>query len=243
MKRIPIFSIALLASATSIIALLGASAYAADLPQRPVYKQPAPMIVAPVYNWTGCYVGGNLGAAWGRAEFSDTYNGTASGTNSGFAGGLQIGCDYQIGQFVIGARNLFDWTDLNSGVAFGSGSLAGYTGNSKTTWFDTLTARGGFLLQPNILLYVQGGAAWMQSSQYVNNPLGVQVGQISNNKTGWTIGGGAEWMFVPQWSVFLEYNYMDFGSSSGTVAVGATAYSVNVKNDAQNVLVGLNYKF
>ena len=237
MEKMRLTSIALLASA----ALLGASANAADLPQKPLYHPPVAM--APIYNWTGCYIGGNLGGAWGRAEFSGAHTGTASGTNTGFAGGLQIGCDYQFGQFVIGARNMFDWTDVSNDTTFGSGSLAGYTGNSKSTWFDTLTARAGFLLQPNFLLYVQGGAAWMQWSQNVRSPGGLQVGEISNNKAGWTIGGGAEWMFVPQWSVFLEYNYMDFGSSSGAVAVGATAYSVNVKNDAQNVLVGLNYKF
>ncbi len=201
------------------------------------------MMVAPAYNWTGCYVGGNLGAAWGRGEFSGAYTGTASATNSGFAGGFQIGCDYQMGQFVIGARNLLDWTSLNSGATFGSGSLAGYTADSNAHWFDTLTARAGFLVQPDILLYIQGGAAWMRSSQYIKNQYNVQVGEIANNKSGWTIGGGAEWMFVPHWSAFIEYNYMDFGTSSGTVTVDSTTYSVNVRRDSQNLLIGVNYKF
>ena len=107
------------------------------------------------------------------------------------------------GQWVIGARNMFDGTTISGGA----------------TWFDTLTARGGYLVQPNVLLYVQGGAAWAETT----------------NNTGWTAGGGVEWMFVPHWSTFLEYNYMDFGTASGTFG--------SVRSDTQTVLVGLNYKF
>ena len=118
-------------------------------------------------------------------------------------GGGQIGCDYQIGQWVIGARNMFDGTTIRGGA----------------TWFDTLTARGGYLVQPNVLLYAQGGVAWAETT----------------NSTGWTAGGGIEWMFVPHWSAFLEYNYMDFGTTSGTFG--------SVRSDTQTVLVGLNYKF
>lgn len=196
MKMRKIASIKLLASTASIMALLGASAYAADLPRKPYYAPP--VVIAPIYSWTGCYVGANIGTAWGFAETNGS-----SETNTAFAGGGQIGCDYQMGPWVIGIRNMFDGT----------------TGGGNTNWFDTLTPRAGYLVQPNVLLYVQGGAAWTET----------------NNTTGWTVGGGAEWMFVPHWSTFLEYNYMDFGTSSGTFG--------SVRSNAQSVLVGLNYKF
>ena len=241
MKKALVVRHALLAS--TAIALIGTSAYAADLPRRPAYQPPPPIVVAPAYNWTGWYVGGNVGAAWGRAEFNANNSGTASATNSGFAGGGQIGCDYQFGGgFVIGIRNMFDGTNLHSSGTFGA-PVAGYTGSSNMSWFDTLTARLGYAVQPNWLLYGQGGAAWMRSNQWVINPAGVQVGQIGNNTTGWTVGGGTEYMFAPHWSAFLEYNYMNFGTSSGTFNVGSTPVSVNVKRDAQNVLVGINYRF
>ena len=234
MKRASVASIVLLAAATSVTALPGTSAYAADLPQRPVYQQP--IVVAPIYNWTGCYVGANIGAAWGRAEVNGF-----SGTNTGFAGGGQIGCDYQMGPWVIGIRNMFDGTSLDSGATLGA-PLAGYSSSGNTHWFDTLTARGGYLVQPNVLLYAQGGVAWAQTSQSISNAAG-QGGEISNNTTGWTVGGGVEWMFVPHWSAFLEYNYMNFGTSNGSWAgCGSTCYA-SVKADFQNVLVGINYKF
>jgi outer membrane immunogenic protein len=74
-----------------------------------------------------------------------------STSNSGFAGGGQIGCDYQWNAWVFGFRNMFDGTSLSSSRAFA---------DTSTHWFDTLTARGGYLVAPNVLLYVQGGAAW-----------------------------------------------------------------------------------
>ena len=240
MKRASVASIALLAAATSVTALFGTSAYAADLPQRPAYKQP--VVMAPVYNWTGCYLGGNIGAGWGRGDLSGS-GGSVSGTNSGFAGGGQIGCDYQFGQWVFGIRDMLDGTSLDSGATLPIAPLAGYSYSGNTHWFDTLTARGGYLVQPNILLYAQGGVAWTQTSQSITNPAGVGVGQISNNTTGWTVGGGVEWMFVPHWSTFLEYNYMNFGTNSATWAGCGSTCSVSVDADSQNILVGINYKF
>jgi len=230
-----------LVASAALIALAGTAA-AADLPPRPAYKA-APLVPAPVYNWTGCYVGGNVGAAWGRAEVTNVSNfATGSGTNSGFAGGGQIGCDYQAGQFVVGIRNMLDGTSLNAGTTFANG----YTANSKTSWFDTLTVRGGFLVQPNILLYGQGGFAWTRSNQYINNPAGAQVAQFGNNRGGWTVGGGAEYMFAPHWAAFLEYNYLNFGTSTGIwtdTAACVAGCSVNLKRDSQNLLLGVNYRF
>jgi outer membrane immunogenic protein len=228
---------------TATLLAIGASqiASAADLPRRQPAYMPPPL---PVYTWTGCYIGGNIGAAWGRAEMTDLGTGAGvSATNSGFAGGGQIGCDYQMGAFVLGIRNLFDGTSLRSDATFGSGTLAGFTGHSDTDWFDMLTARGGYLIQPNWLIYAQGGAAWMRSDQTITNLAGAAVAQFSNNRTGWTVGGGTEYMFAPHWSVFVEYNYLNFGTTNANFLVGATPVSVDVKRDAQNVLLGVNYKF
>ena len=215
---------------------------AADLPQKPVTMYTP----APVYSWTGCYAGANIGAAWGRGEISGGQVGVGnSGTNSGVAGGLQVGCDYQIGAFVVGIRNMFDGTSLSSSGTFAA-PLAGYSASSKTSWFDTLTGRVGFLPQQNWLLYFQGGAAWIGTDQYVNNPAGAQVSQFSNSTTGWTIGLGTEYMLTPNWSVFVEYNYLKFGTNNGTITAPGTCASgcaVSVKNDSQNVLFGFNYRF
>ncbi len=216
---------------------------AADLPPR----QPAAMVMpAPVFNWTGCYVGANLGGAWGNIEVTDVSTGaTSSHTNSGFAGGGQIGCDYQWNAWVFGIRDMFDGTSLSGSRTFSDALISGSV-DSHTHWFDTLTARGGYLVQPNILLYVQGGAAWSQTDLTFFNSAGTQIGQLSNNgRTGWTAGGGVEWMFVPHWSAFLEYDFMGFGTrSSAFTACGAATCAVfSAKADVQDVLVGVNYRF
>ena len=110
--------------------------------------------------------------------------------------------------------------------------------NFNNQWFDTLTARLGYAVQPDLLLYFQGGGAWAQTSTNIT-AAGVQIGQTSSTRTGWTIGGGMEWMFAPNWSTFLEGNYMDFGSNSGIVA----GIPVTAKATESNVLVGVNYHF
>jgi len=235
-------------AAAGLSLVLGQMALAADLPQRPTYKAPPIMSPVPVYNWTGFYVGGNIGGAWGTLDVTDVNTGaSASPNNGGFAGGGQIGFDYQMGQWLIGIRNIFDGTSISDGATL-SGPLFSGTVNSKLRWFDALTGRVGYLVQPNLLLYGQGGAAWT-SWNITANVNGVQVAEISGgNRTGWTVGGGVEWMFMPQWSAFLEYNYMGFGSRSAAgqiclAGVACTTDTFSGKADLQTVLVGVNYKF
>jgi outer membrane immunogenic protein len=235
-------------TAAGLSLALGQAALAADLPQRPVYKAPPIMSPVPVYNWTGFYVGGYVGGAWGSVDITDVNTGaSASPNNGGFAGGGQIGFDYQMGQWVIGIRNIFDGTSISDGATLSSPLFSG-TVNSDLRWFDALTGRVGYLVQPNLLIYGQGGAAWT-SWNITANVNGVQVAEISGgNRTGWTVGGGVEWMFVPQWSAFLEYNYMGFGtrSAAGQICLAGVACTTDTfsgKADLQTVLVGVNYKF
>ena len=69
------------------------------------------------------------------------------------------------------------------------------------------------------LSYVKGGAAWTNNNDYLlHQPNGRLSESASfNTNTGWAVGGGLEWMFAPGWSVFGEYNYMDFGTKSDHV--------------------------
>ena len=95
------------ACVAAIVASMAASASAADLSPRPMYKAPQ-MVAVPQFSWTGCYVGGNAGYARAATPQWRCYDATSiSGaaisqhtSGGGFVGGGQLGCDYQSGNWV-----------------------------------------------------------------------------------------------------------------------------------------------
>ena len=231
-------------SAVAIAAILGLGAWqaasAADLPRS---APRAPAVYAPVSSWTGCYIGGNAGAGWGSGELS-TSSGTISGSSSSarFVGGGQIGCDWQTGAWVFGIRNMFDWADAERSGTVGSGAFKGYSAKLENDWLDLLTGRIGWAVQPNWLLYFQGGAAWRKNSLTFFNPGGAQVFDASRTRTGWTVGVGSEWKFAPNWSAFVEYNHADFGTNGGTCNCLLGPVALNAKSNADLVLFGVNWR-
>ena len=163
---------------------------------------------------------------------------------------------------MIGFRNMFDGTtnsrDRTFNVVGPGGATAAGTSEIKLRWFDALTGRIGYSWQPNSLLYFQGGAVWarvqadLALTTTVGNPpvTSFTEGSISKTKTGWTIGGGWEYRFTPQWSVFIEGNYYDFGSRERTIftpgalsACGTVGCTFSAKATAATALVGVNYRF
>lgn len=104
----------------------------------------------------------------------------------------------------------------SSSGTIGVGPLAGAVVNFNNQWFDTLTARIGYSFAAPWSFYFQGGGAWSHTSTDATLA-GVALGQTSKTRSGWTIGGGVEWMFAPHWSAFLEGNWMDFGSNDRNI--------------------------
>jgi len=103
-------------------------------------------------------------------------------------------------------------------------------GNSQLSWLGTVRGRLGYLAMPNLLIYGTGGLAygayssnlqtsvfWQQQSGGSANFIQIGKNSYSNTMVGWTAGAGAEWMFMPNWSVKAEYLYYDLGKASGSV--------------------------
>jgi outer membrane immunogenic protein len=214
-----------LALAAATVALGVTAASAADLGQRPVYKaQPAPVAI---YNWSGFYIGGHAGYAWGREEITDNITGVTNATDpSGFLAGAQVGYNWQVGQWVFGIEGDWSWTNAD-----GSAAIPGAIVTSEHNWYSTLTGRVGYAVD-NTLWYVKGGAAWAETDFSIAG-----IG-VSETRNGWTIGGGLEYGLTPNWSAKLEYNYLDFGKDSIAAPIGIQA-------DTQVHLfkAGLNYRF
>ena len=140
----------------ALLAIVLAAGQAAALDMRfPPPAYPAPLYPPPGFvpalpQWTGCYVGGNVGGAWAKINETSSASGTISTHPAGLAGGGQIGCDVQFAEWVFGIRDMLDATNLRSSTSFPGGSI-----NTHTNWFDTLTAREGYLVQPNVLIYAR----------------------------------------------------------------------------------------
>jgi len=249
-----------LVAALALAGIAGAQplAFAADLPPGTMVTK-AP-VAALAYRWTGCYLGANVGGGSDRAAFFDASLPNPSGADHGTAratgvlGGGQIGCDYQAGTWVLGVQGMVEAVNLNGTNHFVPGPGDPQFQNildmrARTSSLATATARLGYAIQPQVLIYVKGGGAWMRSSiDYMITGMGMTFPFTgSDTRTGWTAGGGVEFLIAPNWSVFAEYNYMDFGSKTLTLAgyggtAGATApIAVNHRIDA--AIFGVNYRF
>ena len=225
--------------------LLCEAAQGADMPAAPAYS-PLPEYFSSG-SWTGCYIGLNGGFSSSRTELTNVFASELQTQNSsGFMGGGQVGCDYQVGRVVVGLRNTFNGFTESGNAMFQAAPLAGYSVHSKPDWFDLLTARAGILLYPSWLFYVQGGGAWMGSDQYLRNPSGSEVGHVQKTFSGWTVGLGTEYMFIPDWSVFLEYNYSQLTAADLTFTDGSSCISgcsINFKPRFQSIMFGLNIRY
>jgi outer membrane immunogenic protein len=252
MKRI------LIASALALAA--GGQALAADLPPPPpAPRAPATYIpVAPYYNWTGFYIGGNLGAAFTSASFSDTLGSTfTNSSNTTFLGGGQVGVNYEFwGGVVVGAEAMFDWApNQNNTVtatlpAAAPGALSGATATAtiNNRWLSTATGKLGYAWD-RVLLYGKGGGAWVGQNNSNLTAAGVPftLSSSSNNNLGWTAGVGVEWAFWGTWSARAEYDYIALNNQTYNVTAaggGAVLDTITAKTRTINmVTAGVNYKF
>jgi outer membrane immunogenic protein len=229
----------ILFAAGAAIALTAAMpAAAADFGVR--YNTNKPPAYAPpiYYAWTGFYVGAHLGGAFGG---SNNFNGLALSDNDArFLGGVQAGADWQFyGNWVVGAEGQYSWLSRNNASAVFPG---GFVYNNDQRGLGSVTARFGYSFGP-ALAYVKGGYAYADNRESVTlaaAPIPFLLDR--NHNHGWTIGGGAEYMFVPSWSVKAEYQYYDFGDARFLSPPALVPFGT-FHNDEHTLKVGVNYRF
>ena len=154
--------------------------------------------------------------------------GTAN-INGAVAGG-QIGYNWQSAQWVFGLETDLQWTGQRGSTSFcltAACPLGSFVVNAdyKLQWFGTARARAGWLVDPRVLLYVTGGAAYGQvKADYAAGILGLPLlaSSVSTTRLGWTVGGGIEGMLSPNWTVKAEYLYVDLGTTASGALGGAT---------------------
>jgi outer membrane immunogenic protein len=245
MKRVLLASVGLVA--------LAVPASAADLRTRrpPPAPAVAPVVVAPVFSWTGFYVGGHVG--WGRLEGDSTVAdavagipaGTVFGTSKdGFLGGAQAGFNWQVSQLVFGIEGQISWTDLGRDVTVTAG-LPLTTANVSTdvNFVATVAGRLGVAFG-NLLIYGKGGVAFLDWDSKVafSGPVSGSFNH-GDTATGWMVGAGLEYGFTPNWSAKVEYNFLSFDSVHTTFNVGSVATAIDRDLDMHVVKLGINYRF
>jgi outer membrane immunogenic protein len=210
-----------------ILALAVFAASAADLSRRYPPPPPAMPIYAPVYNWTGFYIGVN-GGAFGHSNWDG-----ASGFNltGGLVGGT-IGFNWQPGPLVLGIESDLDW----SGISGSTNNLCPLGCKTANSWLGTVRARAGYAFD-RIMPYVTAGLAFGNIKAATPGFRGAD-----NANTGWTVGAGLEVAIGGGWTAKAEYLFVDLGSANCGFNCGALAND-NVTFRTSIVRGGLNYRF
>jgi outer membrane immunogenic protein len=229
-------------------------AFAADA----VVYEPAPVDIAPVFIWTGGYVGLHAGYAWGRendnqsVSFPPGGGGSGGGANilfadrfdvDGFIGGAHAGYNWQTGQWVFGVEADIDYADVSGGSDFiyYGGGVTGRL-NFESDWQASLRLRAGYAVD-TWLFYATGGVAVGHAELSAS---GFSFGSRpstsdDNTHTGWTVGAGVEKAFTPNWIGRTEVRYTDFGKEGYNL--GALGNNVDVDWHQTAVMAGISYKF
>ncbi|HET6377719.1 MAG TPA: outer membrane protein [Methylocella sp.] len=248
----------LLLASAGAIALSASAALAADLPSRappPPYVPPAP-----IFTWTGVYVGGQIGYAWA----SDSTNFTtadpdrpffnASTNPNGVIGGAHVGYNLQYNQWLVGLEGSVDGTSVS-----GSNFLAPQPGflhlvhpplsvTGKANIQGSIRGRIG-VAWDRLLIYGTGGVtfAGIEDDYNLGAPFFL-TSNISKTRAGWTVGGGVEYAVTNNWSVRVEYRYNNWGSYNDfpfpTLGNGVIFSPIARHNFTQSqVQAGFSYKF
>lgn len=195
-------------------------------------------VVSTINDWTGPYVGANIG--WGKGELDG--NSTKKGEHQlskpdGFSGALRAGYDWQVGQGVFGL-----------GAEYGFGKFKDNVTNLEPGKLEIknpamLFARAGYAFNSKVLAYALFGYTWADVREPVDaTPPTVRYMDRSVN--GVTVGAGTEYRFHKNWSAFAEYSYTDFGKMVLTITDQYPDQS-NTKADIDlhQITLGVNYRF
>jgi outer membrane immunogenic protein len=224
---------------------------AADL-SAPIYKA-LPPPPAPAFSWSGCYIGGTVGGGYAWTQNTNTVNTTAFGDfgptqgfaqpTSGFAGGGQLGCNYQISRFVVGIEGSY----LGANIKGDYNSPFGGRDDVYTNKIDTIAtvvARFGWAFD-NWLYYTKIGWAGAHAKLSVADGIApVGAGSASNWHNGFTIGSGVEYAVTRNWILGFESNYYRFESKSYEIGGGNGFYTFDSRpRDVYSFLGRLSFKF
>ncbi len=225
-----------IASLVAGAAMLATSVSAADLgsPNRRGSIKDGPVEYQRAFNWTGLYIGAQVGYGWGNttaesgplAGFNQTYDYNTNGA----VGGGHLGYNWQAQNLVFGIE-----TDIEaSGISGGGRGSLGFQHDTDINWIGSLRGRLG-VAYDRTLFYATAGWA------YGDVQIDKGFGSYSDVRSGWTAGAGVEHAFSSNMTMRFEYRYTDLGSTTAT----STALTSIDKSDVDfhAVRAGVSFKF
>jgi outer membrane immunogenic protein len=237
----------LIVTAVALGTVTFSGAHAADLP----LAAKAPPLPPPVWTWTGCYGGIEGGGVMGTDRYlattgANTGKTVSNVTSSNATAGGTIGCNYQFYRyFVVGIEDDISWNGLRGTAPAQKPFPATNSYSVSGNWLDTLRGRAGFVTWDNAFIYATGGAAFGGIQNSVSSPGGISA-STNSTATGWTAGGGVEFMPFPNWSLKVEYLFVQFPTINDAFNTAPpVGHFIGVNNRlSENVIrAGLNWHF
>jgi len=210
--------------------------------------------------WSGFYAGAHGGYGWSQSRLVNAFAAPgeidADPMLRGGLGGFQAGYNFRTDWLVVGVEGEFTWSDLRQNN-FSCFTFGDQVCSAKSEWFAAVTARIGAAYGA-ALLYVKGGPAWVRNSFTSlatcagTQPIALNgvvaacddMHYASQTRSGWTVGGGLEYLIARNWSLKLEYSYMDFGTRRVTFSDGGGGeFGEDIRQTVNVVKAGFNYYF
>lgn len=201
--------------------------------------------------WAGCHVGAHGGGLWGVSNGwvvatpgGDFFGQSLGGHDlSSWLAGVQGGCDVQFGAVVIGLGADYSWADADG--SHPSRLERGVTYSSRIAGTGAVTARAGYALD-RFLGYVRGGVAWQEASYEASTTMIGTAYTADETSLGWTLGLGGAYAITDALSVFVEYDYRDYGTETVNLTpqvAGLGPASVAITSRTSLVRAGINFRF
>jgi len=203
------------------------------------------IVVDTAYNWSGVYVGAQVGYAWGDSELELPDDPVTSNPEpNGILGGAYLGYNAQLANgIVVGVEADFAFADLHdSDGLFGPGGvpLGDQAFEVEVNWSAAVRARLGYAAG-RFLPFIAGGVAFADVEHEGFSAPDASVGGGNDTFVGWTIGAGAEYAFTDNLIARAEYRYTDFGSEDYAETDNFAAHRVDLKTN--DIRLGISYKF
>jgi outer membrane immunogenic protein len=233
-----------------IAAFAGGPAVAGGLtePEPAPVIQPAPVVTAPAFNWTGGFAGLQFGALNSSIDsnvgfFEDDYE---FGKNvDGSVIGIYGGYDWQQtgSPWVFGFDAEYNWVDADDDASVLVGVLGRDEEIESTTQATidataALRGRVGYTYE-RALFYGTAGLSYIDYE--IENEINGDSDNTSADNWGWTLGAGVEYAFTDQISGRIDYRYSDYDGDDGSWYEGDSDYDIDL--ETSEIRLGIAYRF